>query len=219
MNRNALCACGSGKRFKHCCGKDAAPTPAASPAPASNVRFEALATHQAGALGQAESLYRRALEEFPGDIDCLHMLGVVQMERLRHREALELLWDAAEKSGWSRPDIRHNLGLVLGKLLTREANARQADLLAEFVAREDARKLIRAEIAPVVSVVIPAYNHARYVARRSPRSPPRPIRISSLSSSTMVRAMTRRRPSPGTLPACRFPRASRSGPTKERLRR
>ncbi len=165
MNRNALCACGSGKRFKHCCGKDAAPTPAASPAPASNVRFEALAAHQAGALGQAESLYRRALEEFPGDIDCLHMLGVVQMERLRHREALELLWDAAEKSGWSRPDIRHNLGLVLGKLLTREANARQADLLAEFVAREDARKLIRAEIAPVVSVVIPAYNHARYVAK------------------------------------------------------
>jgi glycosyltransferase involved in cell wall biosynthesis len=163
MNRNALCACGSGKRFKHCCGKEAAPATVA--APASNVRFEALAAHQAGALGQAESLYRRALEEYPGDIDCLHMLGVVQMERLRYREALDLLWDAAEKNGWARPDIRHNLGLVLGKLLTREANARQADLLAEFVAREDARKLVRADVSPLVTVVIPAYNHARYVAK------------------------------------------------------
>jgi GT2 family glycosyltransferase len=157
MSRNSTCSCGSGKRFKHCCGKEAEPP--------SNVRFDALAAHQAGALGQAETLYRRALEEYPGDIDCLHMLGVVQMERMRYREALDLLWDAAEKGGWSMPEIRHNLGLVLGKLLTREANARQADLLAEFVALEDAQKQNRSDVLPLVTVVIPAYNHARYVAK------------------------------------------------------
>jgi hypothetical protein len=156
MSRNALCHCGSGKRYKHCCGKEAV-------AP-SNARFEALAAQEAGALGLAETLYRRALEEQPGDIDCLHMLGVVQMERMRYREALDLLWEAAEKSSWSIPQLRHNLGLVLGKLLTREANSRQADLLAAFVAREDARKRPGADGSPLVTVAIPAYNHASYIA-------------------------------------------------------
>jgi protein O-GlcNAc transferase len=102
MNRNALCACGSGRRFKHCCGKE----------PASalvRTRDEALAAQRAGALGQAEALYRRALDEHPGDLDSLHMLGVVQFERLRYREALALLWDAAERTQWSLAPIRHNL--------------------------------------------------------------------------------------------------------------
>ena len=114
------------------------------------------------ALGRAEALYRRALEENPADVDCLHMLGVVQMERMRYREALDLLWDAAEPRAGRRP-IRHNLGLVLGKLVTRDGNVRQADLLEAFVAREQARALARSDATPLVSVVLPAYNHARFV--------------------------------------------------------
>jgi glycosyltransferase involved in cell wall biosynthesis len=157
MNRNSPCPCGSGKRFKHCCGREADAPPRA--------RFEALAAHRAGLLGRSESLYREALEENPDDVDSLHMLGVVQLERLRYREALDLLWDAAERTGWSSSAIRHNLGLVLGKLMAREANAKQADLLADFVAREDARRQTRADVSPLVSVVLPAYNHARYVAQ------------------------------------------------------
>jgi glycosyltransferase involved in cell wall biosynthesis len=128
-------------------------------------RIEALAAHRAGSLGRAESLYRRALEENPNDIDCLHMLGVVQMERMRYREALDLMWDAAERTGWSVPQIRHNLGLVLGKLLAREANAKQADLLAEFVAWEQSRRQTKTDASPLVTVVLPTYNHARYVAQ------------------------------------------------------
>ena len=96
MSRNDLCACGSGKRFKHCHG---AVTPARA------ARFDALAAHRAGALGRAESLYRRALEENPQDVDALHMLGVVQYERMRYREALQTLWQAAERTGWS--NARH----------------------------------------------------------------------------------------------------------------
>jgi glycosyltransferase involved in cell wall biosynthesis len=157
MNRNAPCPCGSGRRFKHCCGKE----PVSAPA---QPRDLALAAQRAGSLGQAEALYRRALAEHPDDVDSLHMLGIVQFERMRYREALSLLWDAAERTSWSVPAIRHNVGLVLGKLLTREANLRQADLLATFVAREHAPHATSAETAPLVSVVLPAYNHARYVA-------------------------------------------------------
>jgi len=149
--RNAPCPCGSGRRFKHCCGLQ--PT----------TRYRALAAHQAGALGLAETLYRQALAENASDVDALHMLGTVEYERMRYREALAHLWDAAQRTAWSVPAIRHNLGLVLGKLLTRDANAQQAALLGTWVARDEARRQARSVDEPLVSVVMPAYNHARYV--------------------------------------------------------
>ena len=157
MNRNAPCPCGSLKRFKHCCG--------IAQQESRQTRFEALAAQKAGAYGRAEALYLRALEEDPQDVDSLHMLGVVQFERMRYRRALEHLWEAAEKTGWAIPQIRHNLGLVLAKLLSREANRRQADLLADFVAWEGARDRIPLDRSPLVTVVLPAYNHALYVAQ------------------------------------------------------
>ncbi|MGE5089102.1 MAG: glycosyltransferase [Candidatus Levyibacteriota bacterium] len=101
--------------------------------------------------------------EDPSDVDALHMLGVVQLERMRYREALDILWDAAEATGWGVPSIRHNLGLVLGKLLAREANVRQTALLERFAARERARGAGRTGASPLVSVVLPAFNHASFV--------------------------------------------------------
>src|SRR5579862_4950591 len=88
VNRNAPCPCGSGKRFKHCCGRDA---DSAITTPA---RYQALTAQRAGRLGEAEALYRRALEEDASDVDSLHMLGIVEFERMRYREALALLWEA-----------------------------------------------------------------------------------------------------------------------------
>ncbi len=155
MNRNALCSCGSGKRFKHCCGREGqtvVPT-----------RAQALAAHQAGSLRQAESLYRRALQENPGDVDVLHMLGVVLLARLQYREALDLILEAAERTDWAVPQVRHNLGLVLSKFLVREASSRQASLVEEFLAWERAHGQPATDDRPLVSVVLPAFNHARYV--------------------------------------------------------
>lgn len=155
MNRNAPCSCGSGKRYKHCCGREAVPPPPAT-------RMEALAAHRAGSLRVAETLYRRALEENPGDVDVLHMLGVVQLERLRYREALDLILEAAERTDWKLPQVRHNLGLVLAKLLVRGSDT-QKNLVEAFLAWEQSRPAATANGEPLVSVVMPAYNHARYV--------------------------------------------------------
>jgi hypothetical protein len=158
INRNAPCSCGSGKRYKHCCGQDGVPT--ASPKP--TTRSEALAAHRAGSLRLAESLYRRALEENPRDVDVLHMLGVVQLERLRYREALDLILEAAERTDWKLPQVRHNLGLALAKLLVRGDDARKS-LVDAFLAWEQSQRASLALDDPLVSVVLPAYNHARYV--------------------------------------------------------
>lgn len=194
MSRNDPCACGSGKRFKHCHGAiaseggsassrapstSAAPATsgASSPSPGSStsgaasipiapsaLHLEALAAHRTGALRKAEGLYRRAIERDPADLDSVHMLGVVQFERMRYREALELLWDACERSGWNDPVFRHNLGLVLAKLLTPLANERQEALVRAYMAREKARGAAHV-VEARVSVVLVAHDHARLIER------------------------------------------------------
>ena len=155
MSRNAPCRCGSGKRYKHCCGREDQRQPPAA-------RAEALAAHRAGSLSLADALYRRALEENPGDVDVLHMLGVVQLERLRYREALDLILEAAERTDWELPHVRHNLGLVLAKLLVRGSDA-QRTLFEAFLAWDRSLASTVTDDAPLVSIVMPAYNHARFV--------------------------------------------------------
>ncbi|MDP1679445.1 MAG: glycosyltransferase [Candidatus Nitrotoga sp.] len=157
MRRNELCSCDSGKRYKHCCGQHQNAR--------SQARAEALAAHRQGLLGRAEALYQKALAENPADLNVLHMLGVVQMQRLNYHEALENLWDTAERTGWAQPEIRHNLSLVLARLLTRKANDRQTEILTEFVAWKLGRQQEFKTVSPLVSVVLPAFNHERYVAQ------------------------------------------------------
>jgi tetratricopeptide (TPR) repeat protein len=47
--------------------------------------------HQAGQLDQAELLYRRILDDDPGQPDALHLLGVVAHQRGRHDQAVALI--------------------------------------------------------------------------------------------------------------------------------
>ncbi|MGC1816159.1 MAG: SEC-C metal-binding domain-containing protein [Casimicrobiaceae bacterium] len=54
--------------------------------------------------------------------------------RALHLEALDLLWNAAEQTGWTDPRVRKNLGLVLAKFLAPQADARQEALVAAYIA-------------------------------------------------------------------------------------
>ena len=155
VSRNALCPCGSGRRYKHCCGGQATLS--------KPLRMQALQAHQAGQFTRAESLYRDALAENAEDVDVLHMLGVVLFQRMRYRDALETLWQAAEKTRWEHSQIRHNLSLVLAKLHTLAANRIQVGLQEKFLAWQATRMRASTRAEPLVSVVLPAYNHERYV--------------------------------------------------------
>ena len=159
MRRNERCSCGSGLRFKSCCGRvDRRPG-------SGSTRREALDAHRRGQFTQAETLYLQALQEDPNDIDVLHMLGVVYLQRMRYSDALELLFDAARRSDWQIGEIRHNLGLVLAKLLAAEANERQTALLAAKLEWESTPKVRLGAVAPRVSVVLPSFNHERFIVQ------------------------------------------------------
>ncbi|MFZ5484020.1 MAG: glycosyltransferase [Pseudomonadota bacterium] len=115
-SRNAECPCGSGKRYKHCCGAENAAASIQSETPAS-LRVRALAEHQAGRLVQARELYTQVLDSDPGDVDCLHMLGVLNYQSGHLFEALDQIVGAIEHAPVMTDAMRHNLSLVLGKPL------------------------------------------------------------------------------------------------------
>ena len=158
--RNELCPCGSGKRYKHCHGAEGV---AASIGP-SALHLAALAAHQAWSLTRADALYRQALAQDPADVESLHMLGMVQFERRRYAEALEHLWDAAERTRWTDAVLRQNMGLLLAKLLAPDANARQEALVAAYVERRRALRALPVA-AGRVSVVLTVRDQAATVAR------------------------------------------------------
>lgn len=113
--RNNPCPCGSGKRFKHCCGV----LEKITPLPANNVHDimrAALFQQQANQFEAAENLYRQALTLFPDEPDCLHMLGVIYLQSGRYPEAAELILQALKLTNWKFGAMRQNLALVLDRL-------------------------------------------------------------------------------------------------------
>lgn len=119
ISRNEPCPCGSGKRYKHCCGVAglAAPEQALSrPAPQSADPFsdlmqQALRQQVAGDLEEADRLYGRALALQPLNFDALHMQGVVAYQRKQYVRADALL-RAALKLAPDSQAARFNLDLV-----------------------------------------------------------------------------------------------------------
>ncbi|MBS0321572.1 MAG: SEC-C domain-containing protein [Proteobacteria bacterium] len=177
MNRNDPCPCGSGKRYKQCHGvagapplpgasaappapAAAAPATATTPAPAwaprggpSRLHLDAVAAHRAGALAQAEALYRKALAADPGDAASLHLLGAVMNDRFRRHAAMEYIAQAAELTGWQMHVVLSDLASVLATMLSPRANPAQQALVAAYRERETVRK--RAPVVPGhVSVVL-----------------------------------------------------------------
>ena len=86
LKRNQVCPCGSRKKYKHCCGRQAQsvtetrtdivilPNGAAvSVAAALQLGIE---HHQAGRLRKAAQVYDKVLRTEPHNADALHLLGV-----------------------------------------------------------------------------------------------------------------------------------------------
>lgn len=124
--RNEPCPCGSGKRFKHCCG--VAGNEAVVPPSALHLREladRALTLHQRGQITQAESLYRQVLAANPYHFDALQLLGVIRHQRGAFAEA-ELLIRRALDLKPHVAMVHNNLGSVL------QAQGRIDEAMAAF---------------------------------------------------------------------------------------
>jgi len=95
--RNDPCPCGSGRKYKHCCGAVAAPAP---PAGGEELNRLAVMIH-GGRLAEAEERLRALLEGRPSDGTLWKFLSVAQQHQGKDalpalRRAAELLADDAE---------------------------------------------------------------------------------------------------------------------------
>jgi tetratricopeptide (TPR) repeat protein len=113
-SRNSPCPCGSGKRYKLCCGalaeKPAAANPAGRESSAESLLAEAASRHQAGRLEEAQALYREVARMDPGNAFATHYLGVLAMQRGDLALAAELM-ERALAMRRDVADFHTNLGL------------------------------------------------------------------------------------------------------------
>lgn len=90
VGRKDPCPCGSGKRYKHCCGQEAPPQ-VVDKRGAQPVFVRGFKAHCDGRLDEAALAYRRALEIYPNHPDALHFLGMILSEKGDIRQAYTLV--------------------------------------------------------------------------------------------------------------------------------
>lgn len=159
------CPCGSGQAFKHCCGALAGNSAQATQFALPARMNYALERQRAGDLTAAETGYREALQLAPQNPDCLHMLGVICHQTGRQQEALTLILEALEATAWKVDAMRHNIGLVIAQMLIsqpEQQNHERARSYEQFLASRGAGS---SHDKPLISVVIPSFNHAAYIRR------------------------------------------------------
>ena len=165
--RNSPCSCGSGKRYKDCCGRlsrTAAPDIDFSAKIAGRMS-DALAAQASKNLQEAERIYREVVSMSPDVPDALHMLGVLRFEQGDCKEAASLILRALDLTAWRFGMFRYNLGLVIAKAYFAQAERDRGRVL-ERLSRTSRRETRDASFArPTVAVVVPCYNHARFVKR------------------------------------------------------
>ena len=109
-SRNDPCPCGSGKRYKHCCG--AATSASNAPTRASaEVLQQTMQLHQAGRLADARKGYEAIIANGP-DAMAEHYLGVLDMQEGRPVDGEQRIRNALAMRD-DLPDFHNNLGLCL----------------------------------------------------------------------------------------------------------
>ena len=91
--RNAPCPCGSGRRYRQCCGAIGVPTGPGTTTPGSTATStanpsvqpatllaEALRRHHAGRVDEARALYEAVLAQEPDNAHALHFLGLIRWQ-------------------------------------------------------------------------------------------------------------------------------------------
>jgi glycosyltransferase involved in cell wall biosynthesis len=125
---------------------------------------DALAAQASKDLQQAERIYREVVAMAPDVPDALHMLGVLRFEQGDCKEAAQLILQALDLTRWRFPTFRYNLGLVIARAYDEQAERDRESVIRR--SRTSGRENSATNGArPTVAVVVPCYNHARFVKR------------------------------------------------------
>jgi hypothetical protein len=115
-SRNAPCPCGSGRRYKECHGRAAAPNDAPQRVGTGELlekMHAALAAQRAGRFDEAIAAYDDVIRLWPGTYDAWHMRGVAHLQSHRFDEAEADITQALTLNP-ELPMGRSNLALVEG---------------------------------------------------------------------------------------------------------
>lgn len=160
-SRNALCACGSRRRTKDCCGKLYA---VSAPNSVSAIKHHALSLQRRGDFPGAIAGYEQALATNPDDFDAAHMRAVSLYQLGCLDESCHAFFDLVQRGHVLSESAWHNFGLVVAGSVQW---ADDADLIAKLGAYRDAeasRLALETESDQAsVSVVLASYNHAAFV--------------------------------------------------------
>ncbi|MEP7064080.1 MAG: DUF5672 family protein [Betaproteobacteria bacterium] len=110
--RNDPCPCGSGKRFKHCHGRETTiATAAAASSGVDALTRRGMAAHQRGDLDAAARDYREALAIDADAAHAAHYLGVIHYQRGEFDAALPLIERSVAQVG-DEAEFHNNAGLL-----------------------------------------------------------------------------------------------------------
>lgn len=108
INRNEQCPCGSGKKYKKCCGLNFTSEPNKTNGHQrlniDSVMRSASADCESGRLEQAASQYHRILEQKPHYADAHFHLGLVYIKQANYNDAINALNRAIKKN---KKDVRY----------------------------------------------------------------------------------------------------------------
>ena len=126
QGRNDPCACGSGKKFKQCCATK--PTEALNPQALMQALRTAWVNFEAQRFEQAKELCQKIIKAAPGQIDTVHLVGLIALKDGDIEAAVEHLSNAVKRDA-TKPQYIANLGFAYheqGKLDLAITSYRQA---------------------------------------------------------------------------------------------
>jgi glycosyltransferase involved in cell wall biosynthesis len=175
IGRNAPCPCGSGQKYKQCCGSLIPDGTAGQPIKAGNsvtdlsaLKRQAAALQAKGQLVAAAGLYREILGLAPDDFDALHLLGILAAQQGHSSKALRLILAAARQDDGSYAPVYDNLGRCIVDAAGMQGGY-EACVYPTLVGADRPQRYFAEELPelsnepPRVSIVVPCYNHERYV--------------------------------------------------------
>jgi GT2 family glycosyltransferase len=162
LSRNSPCDCGSGQRYKACCGASSVAAPLTALAESS--KNAGLAAQQRSEFAESVAHYDVALRLQPLDFDAAHMRAVALYQMGCMPESLDAFLDILAAGHPMSAAAWHNFGLTVASTVQLADDPLLLRKALDYQQWTAERRRAAVEPAPTVTVVLASYNHARFIS-------------------------------------------------------